>query len=128
MEAPGNEPTQPEKRVIRPFIPVAVAIVGALMVLALYVCTTGWERMVRLDCMENLRGIGLQCQEYATKHDGHFPATWVELDLDDGEAKWLHCPESHHEIGNLVAGRFVVGLPAVARAVHQRSRRYHSRT
>jgi prepilin-type processing-associated H-X9-DG protein len=98
----GND-IQPAKQAIWPFILGAVAIVGAVVGVNLYNgWTTAWEKMVRLDCLNNLRQISVPCREYAAQHDGHFPSSWVELNLvgeDAGWAKLLHCPESHHEVG-----------------------------
>jgi hypothetical protein len=61
-----------------------------------------WGKMVRLDCQNNLRQIGLRCREYAAEHDGHFPSTWVELNLVGEDANWaklLRCPATDHEVG-----------------------------
>jgi prepilin-type processing-associated H-X9-DG protein len=86
------------------FIFAAVAVVVAVIVVAMLVSATlaAWEKMVRLDCMTNLREISVPCREYAAKHDGHFPSTWGELNFVGDDANWaklLHCPETGHAVG-----------------------------
>ena len=77
-----------------------VVLVVVIMMASAY--NKAWEKMLRLDCLNNLRQLGLICREYAATHNGKFPSTWVELNFV-GEytncAKLLCCPSTHHEVG-----------------------------
>ena len=86
------------------WILATVASITVFVVVAMLVSAykTAWEKMVRLDCQGNLRQVSLKCFEYAALHEGHFPSTWVELNLVGDDANWaklLRCPSTRHEIG-----------------------------
>jgi prepilin-type processing-associated H-X9-DG protein len=81
-------------------IAAIIAVVVVVMLVSAY--RAAWGKMVRLDCQSNLRQIGLRCREYAVVQDGHFPSTWVELNLVGDDANWaklLRCPLTGHEVG-----------------------------
>jgi len=85
---------------------ILIVVTGIILVGGVVVLQSvqkAWGRMLRLDCESNLRLLGVRCREYATHHDGHFPATWVELNFTGADADWaklLRCPQTHHEIGD----------------------------
>ncbi len=84
------------------WVAIAGMIVIGVILMVVSAFKEAWGKMVRLDCQSNLRQIGMQCREYAAKHDGHFPSTWVELDFvgeDTNWAKLLRCPSTGHEVG-----------------------------
>jgi len=86
------------------FILAAVAVVVAVIVVVMLVSATraAWEKLVRLDCMNNLRQMGLSCREYAAEHGGHFPSKWSELNFVGDNTNWvkvLRCPDTGHELG-----------------------------
>jgi hypothetical protein len=81
---------------------ILAAIAGIILVGGVMVLQSGhkaWGRMLAGECRSNLRYLGKQCWEYAEKHDGQFPSTWVELNFV-GEytncAKLLRCPQTDH--------------------------------
>jgi hypothetical protein len=101
--ATPESPNRPAGRGIWPAIAgiIAVGVAVAVIVVLLSV-HKAWGKMVRLDCQNNLRQIGLECREYAAEHDGHFPSTWVELNFVGEHADWaklLRCPSTRHEVG-----------------------------
>lgn len=85
---------------------ILLFIAGMIAICVIVVFALGykqaWEKMVRLDCGGNLRGISVLCREFAAQHDGHFPSTWFELNLigeDANSAKLLRCPSTRHDTG-----------------------------
>ena len=103
MSEAHSTPEKSPPRPSRSSIWAAIACIIALGVVVVLVSGyEGWGKMLRLDCQSNLRQISLRCREYAAAHDGHFPASWGELNFvweDSNWAKLLRCPSTHHEIG-----------------------------
>ena len=87
-------------------LPTIIGIIAVAFLLVLLVGCPAWEKawgkLVRLDCLTNLKNIGVVCREYADEHGGHFPSTWVELNLTGEKANWaklFRCPSTRHEVG-----------------------------
>ena len=68
---------------------------GIVAAMALPALNQAREKARRINCMNNLKQIGLACHMYADKHDGRFPAKLE--DLTDGflpSSKVFQCPSA----------------------------------
>src|ERR1017187_7735523 len=63
---------------------VVIAIIGILAALLLPVLGQAKARAKRIECVSNLREIGLACHLFANDHNGNFP---VEVSTNDGGSR-----------------------------------------
>ena len=79
------------------FLLVPGAIVAGLLLPAL---SQAKAKAQAINCVNNLKQLGLACRIYAVDHDGKYPKSWTEVRAEVPNGSILICPSIHERVSD----------------------------